>query len=48
MAVEPTRTTDEKCDRCWRHLPNVGSNPEHPDLCGRCADAVNSFSQIAK
>ena len=48
VAVEPTRTTDEKCDRCWRHLPNVGSNPEHPDLCGRCADAVNSFSQIAK
>jgi isoleucyl-tRNA synthetase len=30
----------EKCDRCWRVLPEVGSNPEAPGVCGRCADAV--------
>jgi isoleucyl-tRNA synthetase len=28
----------DKCQRCWRVLPEVGRL--HPDLCGRCADAV--------
>jgi isoleucyl-tRNA synthetase len=30
----------EKCQRCWRILPEVGSLPDHPDLCRRCADVV--------
>jgi isoleucyl-tRNA synthetase len=30
----------EKCERCWRVLPDVGSHADHPDICGRCADAV--------
>jgi isoleucyl-tRNA synthetase len=29
-----------KCARCWMVLLEVGSNPAHPDLCNRCADAV--------
>jgi len=40
VAVEPTPAEAEKCDRCWRKLPDVGSDPAHPSLCGRCADVV--------
>jgi isoleucyl-tRNA synthetase len=29
-----------KCQRCWRVLPEVGEDPDHPDLCHRCADAL--------
>jgi isoleucyl-tRNA synthetase len=36
-SVTVTRTTDHKCGRCWRLLPEVG---EDGDLCGRCADAI--------
>ncbi|HTO39988.1 MAG TPA: class I tRNA ligase family protein, partial [Rhizomicrobium sp.] len=32
----------EKCGRCWRVLPEVGSNPVADDLCNRCADAVGA------
>jgi isoleucyl-tRNA synthetase len=32
----------EKCVRCWRVLPEVGSVAAHPALCVRCADAVES------
>jgi len=32
----------EKCARCWRILPEVGSVAAHPSLCLRCADAVES------
>ena len=30
----------EKCERCWLHDSTVGSDPEHPTLCARCAAAV--------
>jgi isoleucyl-tRNA synthetase len=36
--VQITPTTDHKCGRCWRHLPEVA---EDGALCGRCEDAVN-------
>ena len=31
------KTTNHKCGRCWRHLPEV---VEDGALCGRCADVV--------
>jgi isoleucyl-tRNA synthetase len=31
-----------KCVRCWRVLEEVGQQPNHPTLCARCADAVDS------
>ena len=36
------KTETEKCERCWRHRPEVGSHEEHPTLCGRCVEAVES------
>jgi isoleucyl-tRNA synthetase len=32
----------DKCVRCWRVLPEVGSSASHPGLCLRCTDAVES------
>jgi isoleucyl-tRNA synthetase len=32
-----TKTTNHKCGRCWRHLPEVVDDGA---LCGRCADVV--------
>jgi len=26
----------KKCGRCWHHTQDVGTNAEHPELCGRC------------
>jgi isoleucyl-tRNA synthetase len=31
----------QKCVRCWHHREDVGSNSEHPELCGRCVDNVS-------
>ncbi|HEY5792571.1 MAG TPA: class I tRNA ligase family protein, partial [Chthoniobacterales bacterium] len=41
-SVEVAKTSQVKCERCWRHRPDVGANAEHPTLCGRCAEAVLS------
>jgi isoleucyl-tRNA synthetase len=29
-----------KCPRCWHRRADVGSHPDHPELCGRCASNV--------
>ncbi|MGB6452820.1 MAG: isoleucine--tRNA ligase [Steroidobacteraceae bacterium] len=38
IAVKPTQAA--KCARCWHRLPDVGSHPEHPELCGRCVTNI--------
>jgi len=40
LRAEAVPTTQPKCARCWRHLPDIGSATSHPDLCERCADVV--------
>ena len=37
----------EKCERCWRVLPEVGQQPAHKTLCKRCADAVSRKAEAA-
>ncbi len=29
-----------KCIRCWHRLEEIGSNPEHPEICQRCVSNV--------
>jgi isoleucyl-tRNA synthetase len=36
-AITIAKTTDHKCGRCWRHLPEV---TEDGALCDRCGDVV--------
>jgi isoleucyl-tRNA synthetase len=31
----------EKCVRCWHRRPDVGTDPKHPELCGRCVENVD-------
>jgi isoleucyl-tRNA synthetase len=40
VAVVVGRADGEKCARCWKVLPEVGTHADHPELCDRCADAV--------
>ena len=35
-AVRVTRSAHPKCERCWHYRADVGSDPAHPALCGRC------------
>jgi isoleucyl-tRNA synthetase len=41
-AAAITPAPGAKCARCWRVLVEVGQHPEHPALCERCVDAVES------
>ncbi|MDP3261506.1 MAG: isoleucine--tRNA ligase [Tabrizicola sp.] len=37
--VEFALAEGEKCQRCWKVLPDVGSH-KHPGTCARCSDAL--------
>jgi isoleucyl-tRNA synthetase len=37
----------DKCGRCWKVLPEVGENKEHPTLCIRCVQAVKQQKEKA-
>ena len=41
VQVEPAQGA--KCERCWKILPSVGQDAEHPTLCGRCAKVVKGL-----
>jgi isoleucyl-tRNA synthetase len=42
--VSVTPTTDHKCGRCWRLLPEVGTDGA---LCARCDDVVAEMDELA-
>lgn len=37
------KAVDEKCERCWKILPEVGQSSNHPTLCNRCESVVESL-----
>jgi len=36
VATKVTPSTDAKCERCWHYRADVGHDPAHPTICGRC------------
>ncbi|MBT8472418.1 MAG: isoleucine--tRNA ligase, partial [Marinicaulis sp.] len=46
VAIVPAKANGEKCERCWRILPEVGKKSDDK-LCNRCNDAVNAIDAQA-
>ncbi len=36
LSIEVAPSAHAKCDRCWHYRADVGSDTNHPTLCGRC------------
>jgi len=41
LSVLVEKAEGEKCMRCWAYSSTVGSDPDHPELCARCAKALS-------
>lgn len=48
VAVEFALAEGAKCQRCWKILPDVGSDPDYPELSSRDADAVRWYLKNKK
>ncbi|MDH4193962.1 MAG: isoleucine--tRNA ligase [Nitrospirota bacterium] len=40
LEIEVVKAEGNKCDRCWNIRQDVGSQAQHPTLCGRCVEAL--------
>ncbi|SEQ85517.1 isoleucyl-tRNA synthetase [Nitrosomonas sp. Nm51] len=50
IVVTVTPSMHPKCERCWHYRSDVGQNPGHPTLCGRCVsnlDGTGEYRQHA-
>ncbi len=36
LVIEVTPSAAAKCERCWHYRDDVGHDPAHPGICGRC------------
>ncbi|RPH63778.1 MAG: isoleucine--tRNA ligase [Burkholderiales bacterium] len=45
VAVTVTPSAHEKCERCWHYRADVGAEPEHPTICGRCVDNLHGSGE---
>ena len=43
-----TPSSNIKCDRCWHYRADVGSNAEHPSICGRCVSNLFGAGEARK
>ncbi|MBF0619018.1 MAG: isoleucine--tRNA ligase [Candidatus Omnitrophica bacterium] len=34
------KASGSKCPRCWNYKTDIGTDQDHPEICGRCARAV--------
>ena len=40
LRIEVDKAPGVKCERCWRYVPAIRTEPELAGLCDRCADAL--------
>ncbi len=43
VLIEAEPASGVKCARCWRVVPDVGSDSRWPNVCGRCAGALEAI-----
>jgi isoleucyl-tRNA synthetase len=36
LEITVTPSAEPKCERCWHYRDDVGHDPAHPTICGRC------------
>ena len=48
LVIDVRASAHSKCIRCWHHREDVGSNPEHPEICGRCVENVAGSGEIRR
>ncbi|MFJ5438830.1 isoleucine--tRNA ligase [Pectobacterium brasiliense] len=48
LKIALSEAEGHKCPRCWHYETDIGSNAEHPEVCGRCATNVGGNGEERK
>ncbi len=46
LAVVARPSSEKKCERCWHYRADVGSDPSHPQICGRCVSNLFGAGEV--
>jgi len=46
LSVDVKASAATKCERCWHYSDDVGHNPAHPTLCGRCDSNLHGDGEV--
>lgn len=46
LKLKVVKSGHAKCGRCWHFRADVGSHPEHPEICSRCVDNLNGQGEV--
>lgn len=48
LSVKVSPSAAAKCERCWHYRDDVGSDPAHPTICGRCTSNLFGAGESRK
>ena len=46
LKLKVVKSGHAKCGRCWHFRADVGINPAHPEICGRCVDNISGSGEV--
>jgi isoleucyl-tRNA synthetase len=48
LAIQVMPSSAVKCDRCWHYRDDVGVDPAHPTICGRCTRNLHGAGETRR
>jgi isoleucyl-tRNA synthetase len=48
LEIKVAPSTHVKCERCWHYREDVGSDANHPTLCGRCVSNLFGTGEVRR
>lgn len=48
VSTRVSASSDIKCERCWHYRSDVGHDPAHPTICGRCTSNLYGAGEDRK
>ncbi|MDB5751097.1 MAG: ileS, partial [Ramlibacter sp.] len=45
LSITVDASADTKCERCWHWRSDVGQDPAHPTICGRCVSNLHGAGE---
>jgi isoleucyl-tRNA synthetase len=48
FTVAVSTSPHKKCERCWHYRADVGSQADHPTICGRCVSNLFGIGEVRK
>jgi isoleucyl-tRNA synthetase len=46
LLVSSSATKAVKCERCWHYCDDIGVDPAHPTICGRCTSNLAGVGEV--